>query len=117
MTNMLSGLAGGKVVVALEVSHACSAIGLLSSWDCLFKGGYNLDSISQSALAVTRVLLGQAPDELPPLTASEEATETVWLVAKEHSKYWKNVDPQACEPQESKHLGFWVVYFLLIDFC
>ncbi|RXW25579.1 hypothetical protein EST38_g273 [Candolleomyces aberdarensis] len=82
MTHMLSGLAGGKVVVALE-------------------GGYNLDSISKSALAVTRVLLGQAPDELPPLTASEEATETVWLVAKEQSKYWKSVDPKACEPQET----------------
>jgi hypothetical protein len=64
------------------------------------KGGYNLDAISISALAVTRVLLGEAPDIMPPMTASEEATETVWQVAKEQSKYWKNVDPRACEPRE-----------------
>ncbi|KAF6761227.1 histone deacetylase clr3 [Ephemerocybe angulata] len=81
MTHMLSGLAGGKVVVALE-------------------GGYNLDSISNSALAVTRVLLGQAPDELPPMVASAEATETVWLVAKQQSRFWKSVDAAACEPRE-----------------
>ncbi|KAF5321404.1 hypothetical protein D9619_001742 [Psilocybe cf. subviscida] len=81
MTHMLSGLAGGRMVVALE-------------------GGYNLDSISKSALAVTRVLLGQAPDELPSLKANELATETVWLVSREQSKYWKSVDPKACDPQE-----------------
>ncbi|KAF8200755.1 histone deacetylase complex protein [Pholiota molesta] len=81
MTHMLSGLAGGKLVVALE-------------------GGYNLESISKSALAVTRVLLGQPPDELPPLQANEAATETVWLVAREQSKYWKSLDPKACEPRE-----------------
>jgi len=81
MTHMLAGLAGGRLVVALE-------------------GGYNLDSISNSALAVTRVLLGQAPDELPPLRANESATETVWLVARQQSKYWKSVDPKACEPRE-----------------
>lgn len=61
-----------------------------------------MNSISVSALAVTRVLLGEAPDQLPPMTASEEATETVWLVAKEQSKYWKSVDPRACEPREGK---------------
>ncbi|CAA7259140.1 unnamed protein product [Cyclocybe aegerita] len=81
MTHMLAGLAGGRLVVALE-------------------GGYNLDSISVSSLAVTKVLLGQAPDMLPPLTANEAATETVWLVAREQSKYWKSVDPKACEPQQ-----------------
>lgn len=69
-----------------------------------FKGGYNLTSISHSALAVTRVLLGEAPDELPPMIASEAATETVWLVAKEQSKYWKSVDPKSCEPREGKNL-------------
>ncbi|TFK75379.1 histone deacetylase complex protein [Pluteus cervinus] len=80
MTHMLSGLANGRMVVALE-------------------GGYNLDAISASALAVTKVILGEPPDELPPLTASEVATETVWLVAREQSKYWKSVDPKACEPR------------------
>ncbi|KAG5639404.1 hypothetical protein H0H81_002936 [Sphagnurus paluster] len=81
MTHMLSGLAGGKLVVALE-------------------GGYNLDSISNSALAVAGVLLGEAPAQLPPMVAGEAATETVFLVAREQSKYWKSVDPKACEPRE-----------------
>ncbi|KAF8630632.1 hypothetical protein AX15_002783 [Amanita polypyramis BW_CC] len=81
MTHMLAGLAGGKLVVALE-------------------GGYNLRSISNSALSVVKVLLGEAPDELAPLVASEAGTETVWLVAREQSKYWKSVDPKACEPRE-----------------
>lgn len=83
MTHMLAGLAGGRLVVALE-------------------GGYNLDSIRNSALAVTQVLLGEAPPEMPPMVASEAATETVWLVAKEQSKYWQSVDPKSCEPREGK---------------
>jgi histone deacetylase 6 len=66
----------------------------------MHQGGYNLDSVRDSALAVTRVLLGEAPDELESMVASESATETVWLVAKEQSKYWKSVDPQSCEPRE-----------------
>ncbi|KIJ18774.1 hypothetical protein PAXINDRAFT_71358 [Paxillus involutus ATCC 200175] len=81
MTHMLASLAGGKLVVALE-------------------GGYNLDSISNSALAVARVLLGDAPPELPPMMASEAGTETVWQVALEQSKYWKSIHPKACEPRE-----------------
>ncbi|KAJ7287455.1 histone deacetylase complex protein [Mycena rebaudengoi] len=81
MTYMLSGLAGGRLVVALE-------------------GGYNLDSITNSALAVTRILLGEPPEEMPSMVASEAAAETIWLVAKEQSKYWKNVDPKACEAHE-----------------
>ncbi|KAJ8587474.1 histone deacetylase clr3, partial [Rhizopogon salebrosus TDB-379] len=81
MTHMLAGLAGGNLVVALE-------------------GGYNLDSISNSALAVARILLGEAPPELPPMIASETGTETVWQVAMEQSKYWKSVNPKACEPRD-----------------
>ncbi|KAJ6625570.1 histone deacetylase complex protein [Mycena sp. CBHHK59/15] len=81
MTYMLGGLAGGRLVVALE-------------------GGYNLDSITNSALAVTRIILGEAPGEMAPMVASESAAETVWLVAKEQSKYWRSVSPKACEPQE-----------------
>ncbi|KAH7913895.1 histone deacetylase clr3 [Hygrophoropsis aurantiaca] len=82
MTHMLSGLAGGKLVVALE-------------------GGYNLDSISRSALAVADVLLGNPPPELPPQQVNEFGTETVWQVAMEQSKYWKSINPKACEPRES----------------
>jgi hypothetical protein len=68
------------------------------------QGGYNLDSISSSALAVTRVILGEAPDALPPMTAGESASETVWLVAREQSKFWKNVDPKSCEMREGEAL-------------
>lgn len=64
------------------------------------KGGYNVESISNSALAVTRVLLGEAPPELKPLVANEAGSETVWLVARHQSKYWKCLDVKACEPQE-----------------
>ena len=102
MTHMLSGLAGGRVVVALEVCDIISPPLLQLLTTTPSQGGYNLDSISNSALAVTRVLLGQAPDELPPLVASEEATETVWLVAKQQSKYWSSIDAAACEPREGK---------------
>lgn len=59
-----------------------------------------MDSISNSSLAVTKILLGEAPDELPPLSVSESATETIWLVAREQSQYWKSVDPKECEPQD-----------------
>ncbi|KAI0259417.1 histone deacetylase complex protein [Gloeopeniophorella convolvens] len=81
MTHMLSTLAGGKLVVALE-------------------GGYTMESLSNCALAVARMLLGEAPPELPPLVASEVESETVWLVAREQSKYWKNINVAACEPRE-----------------
>ena len=43
------------------------------------------------------------------MVASETATETIWQVAMEQSKYWKNVDPKACEPREGKNyniMGF-----------
>jgi len=46
------------------------------------------------------MLLGEAPPELPPLVSSEVEAETVWLVAKEQGKYWKNINIKACEPKE-----------------
>lgn len=81
MTYMLAGLAGGRLVVALE-------------------GGYNVEAIANSTYAVTKVLLGEPPDELGPMVASEEGAETIWLVAKEQSRFWNNVDPKQCEPRE-----------------
>ena len=64
----------------------------------VFEGGYSLDAISNSALAVTQIILGDMPPPLEPMTASEAATETIYQVAMEQSKYWKNIDPKACEP-------------------
>ncbi|KAF8210352.1 hypothetical protein K438DRAFT_1959631 [Mycena galopus ATCC 62051] len=87
MTYMLGGLAGGRLVVALE-------------------GGYNLDSITKSALAVTEIIFGGAPPEMRSMVASEAGAETVWLVAREQSKYWKSVSPKACEPQEESSVTF-----------
>ena len=66
------------------------------------QGGYCLDAISTSATAVARILVGEAPPELPPMTASDIATETVYQVAVEQSKYWKNIDPKTCEPIEGE---------------
>ncbi|KAG8901278.1 Histone deacetylase hda1 [Tulasnella sp. 408] len=92
MTHMLSSLANGKVVVALEVG-----IGL----EAVRSGGYNLDSISSSALAVAEVLLGNHPPSIPEMTASEIATETVWQVSRIQSHYWKMIDPKANEPKDA----------------
>ncbi|CUA67551.1 histone deacetylase 6/10 [Rhizoctonia solani] len=82
MTALLSTLAGGKLVVALE-------------------GGYNLDSISRSALAVTYALLGDPLPELPRLEASEIATEVVWQVARVQSKYWHCIQASSLEPGDT----------------
>ena len=111
MTHMLAGLAGGRLVVALEVQLNSTYFDLW--WPCTTQGGYNLQSISRSALAVSRVLLGQPPDELGPMTANESATEAVWLVAREQSQYWKSVDPKSCVPRE----GGSILLYLFISCC
>ncbi len=70
-------------------------------------------------MAVVKVLLGEAPDELPPLIASEAGTETVYFTAREQSKYWKGVDPKACEPREGNvatYLVFPVISYKLHRF-
>ncbi|KAL7413767.1 hypothetical protein BDY24DRAFT_388094 [Mrakia frigida] len=82
MLHMLMALAKGKVVVALE-------------------GGYNVDAISNAALACTRVLLGETPDMLGPMIASDSATQTVSDVSKVQSRHWKSIDPRACQPRDS----------------
>ena len=68
------------------------------------QGGYCVEAVSKSSLAVTRVILGDAPPELQPMVASEAGTETVWQVAMEQSKYWKSVNPKACAPREGKSI-------------
>lgn len=101
MTYMLSSLANGKLVVALEVHVSCVADESSSlTFDGMTQGGYNLQAISDSSLAVAKVILGEVPPALPQLTASEVGTETIWQVAQEQSKYWRNVDPRACDPVE-----------------
>ena len=75
MTHMLMSLAKGRVVVCLE-------------------GGYNLRSISKSALAVTRTLVGETPDRVASANPSLAAIETVHMVAMHNSTYWPCLYPK-----------------------
>ena len=47
---------------------------------------------------MARILLGDVPEALPPLVASEVATETVWQVAMQQSRFWRSINPKATEP-------------------
>lgn len=73
MTHELMALAHGKVAVALE-------------------GGYTLDAISRSALAVVRTLLG---DAVPPLArgavCSTAAAHTIRRVMRAHAPHWHSM--------------------------
>ncbi|KAF2840317.1 histone deacetylase clr3 [Patellaria atrata CBS 101060] len=75
MTHMLMSLAHGKVAVCLE-------------------GGYNLRSIAKSALAVTRTLMGEPPDRLENLIATDSGAEVIDLVIKQQSRFWKCLYPK-----------------------
>lgn len=69
MTYMLKSFARGKLAVILE-------------------GGYNLDSISNSALGVAKVLVGEPPEEIVSKRPNLDTIEVVDEVIKAHSKYW-----------------------------
>ncbi|KAL7266536.1 Histone deacetylase hda1 [Rhizina undulata] len=69
MTYLLMTLAEGKVVVCLE-------------------GGYNLQSISNSAVAVTKVLMGGLPGTLHDEFAREIAVEVVNKCGVAQSQFW-----------------------------
>ncbi|KAF2423171.1 putative histone deacetylase [Tothia fuscella] len=75
MTSMLMTLADGKVVACLE-------------------GGYNLRSIAKSTLAVTRTLMGEAPERLKETTPTDSGVDTVRMVVSTHSQYWKCLYPK-----------------------
>ncbi|KAI0015622.1 hypothetical protein F4780DRAFT_64096 [Xylariomycetidae sp. FL0641] len=74
MTHMLMSLAGGKVAVCLE-------------------GGYNLQAISKSALAVARTLMGEPPPqmEMPPIAKS--AVRVLARVQAAQAPYWECMRP------------------------
>ncbi|SGZ51931.1 CIC11C00000005350 [Sungouiella intermedia] len=74
LTHMLKAIARGKLTVILE-------------------GGYNLDSISKSALAVAKVLIGEPPEATITTQPRLDAIETVSEVMKTQSKYWKCMKP------------------------
>lgn len=82
MTHMLMRIASGKVAVCLE-------------------GGYNLRSIANSALAVTRTLMLQPPDRLAnDLDPKESAVRTIEQVKRQHSKYWKCLYPKRVDKSD-----------------
>ncbi|KAI3403219.2 HDA1 [Candida oxycetoniae] len=70
MTHMLKGIAKGKLAVILE-------------------GGYNLDAISESALAVTKVLIGEPPENTIKTQPHPDTIEVIDEVIKIQSKYWE----------------------------
>ncbi|KAJ5104326.1 histone deacetylase Hda1 [Penicillium alfredii] len=76
MTHMLMTLANGKVAICLE-------------------GGYNFRSISKSALAVAKTLMGEPPERLLVTSATEHAIGTVRQVAAIQSQYWRCMFPKA----------------------
>lgn len=70
MTKMLSSLSGGKLLVILE-------------------GGYNLRSISSSATAVIKVLLGESPENmLENVVPSRSGLRTVLDVLMIQNQFW-----------------------------
>ncbi|KAJ3669933.1 hypothetical protein LUZ60_010257 [Juncus effusus] len=70
MAQMLTSLSDGKLLVILE-------------------GGYNLRSISSSATAVVKVLLGEEPDFNPSKgMPTKEVMETVLQVLQIQSQFW-----------------------------
>ena len=76
MTKLLCGLAGGRVILALE-------------------GGYHLPVISQAMVYCSKALLG---DPLPPLDMDSppnaRAVETLHNVLNTHKQYWSALNYQ-----------------------
>ncbi|CAL5871501.1 uncharacterized protein PFLUO_LOCUS5754 [Penicillium psychrofluorescens] len=86
MTHMLMSLANGKVVVCLE-------------------GGYNFRSISKSALAVTKTLMGESPGRLQGAGPTPSAIKTVRRVMAIQSGWWKsNSSTDAIRAHQAKDL-------------
>ncbi|KAI9846152.1 MAG: Histone deacetylase hda1 [Sclerophora amabilis] len=82
MTHMLMSLAKGKVA-----------------------GGYNLDSISKSALAVTRTLMGEPPDRIALSPPSRLAEDDVLTVMRHQSRYWHCMQASDLEQVSSELQG------------
>lgn len=90
MTHMLMRLANGKVVVCLEVREKITTFTLDLPVSNPAQGGYNLDSISHSALAVTKVLLGEPPGRLHDGDkVRPSASRDVEKCVIQQSRYWR----------------------------
>lgn len=84
MTQMLRGLAGGRVVICLE-------------------GGYNVTSIAYAMAMCTKALLGDPIHHhyTDRPTAHWSAIESINNVIAIHKKYWKNLKFQLALPIEN----------------
>jgi len=93
MTHMLMSLAEGRLAVCLE-------------------GGYNLAAIANSALAVTRVLMGEPPDRLEETRPTNAGLQTVQMVAMYQSRYWRCLEPKDLTKGET-HPVMLLLYMML----
>ncbi|CAH7689737.1 hypothetical protein BY996DRAFT_7125185 [Phakopsora pachyrhizi] len=88
MTHMVTSLANGKVVLALE-------------------GGYHLESLAVSATECIKVLMGEAPPKVEKgLVASDTATETIDECLKIQSEFWKCLPKGVTSRNEVSLEGF-----------
>lgn len=81
MTHMLMSLADGKVAVCLE-------------------GGYNLQAISNSALAVARTLMGEPPPRIQIPKLNPEAARVLAKVQAYQAPYWECMRPGIVDVQD-----------------
>ncbi|KAK0634707.1 hypothetical protein B0T17DRAFT_586442 [Bombardia bombarda] len=87
MTHMLMSLANGKVAVCLE-------------------GGYNLEAISKSALAVAQTLMGEPPPRLEPnKKLNKDAARLIAKVQAIQAPYWECMRPGIVDVQDLKDQG------------
>ena len=97
LTNMLKGLANGKMILVLE-------------------GGYNLSTIANSMAACIHGLLGDSFEPPTSCSAQGSALESIFSAARVHSKYWKSLSwakmlpptaqmRQEAVPEEEKRLN------------
>ncbi|KAK5660808.1 hypothetical protein OQA88_12176 [Cercophora sp. LCS_1] len=86
MTHMLMSLANGRLAVCLE-------------------GGYNLEAISNSALAVARTLMGEPPPQLKIPKISKEAAKVLAKCQAYQAPHWQCMRPGIVDVQEMQALG------------
>lgn len=86
MTHMLMSLANGKVSVCLE-------------------GGYNLQAISQSALAVARTLMGEPPPKMDIPKINKEAARLLAKVQSYQAPWWECMRPGVVDVRDVQAQG------------
>ena len=86
MTHMLMSLAGGKVAVCLE-------------------GGYNLEAISKSALAVAQTLMGVPAPKMEMPKINKEAARLLAKVQAVQAAYWECMRPGIVDVQDMVAVG------------